>query len=272
MDPTVGTWEKLLETDLYELYARNYEKGWCYAGYLAWLRQVYKVGEDFVFVNDDTYTERFEREILPLLKTRCNQLTRIYIYNYVKGVRIDYPSLKESPEVQEIPGGNKRLPDLRDKDGSLNQTEVELDYYGHHKYFMYGYESLLDLRTPRSEREGLNQNYVYVAKDPDKWKKRADETYRRQRAAEEAAEQKLAATNRTADGQLNLSGIDDEHKRLFLMIYDGDFLNLSEREDIQDLPLMMYRGMIVRNDKLCHDFFISKCRHCGGDLGAFGSH
>lgn len=254
VNPTVGTWEKLLETDLYELYARNYEKGWCYEGRLAWLRQVYKVGADFVLVNDDTYTERFEREILPLLKARCNQLKTIQIFNYIKGVRIDYPSLKESPEVQEIPGGNEVLPSYTYKDGSLSQTEVKLDYYGRHKYFMYGYESLIDLRTPRPEPESQAQLAARYEALSDRWKKRADEAYRRQRATEEAAEQKLAATNRTPDGQLNLSGIDNEHKRLFLMLYDGNFLDLSKREDIRDLPILMYRGMIMRNDKLCHDF------------------
>lgn len=254
VNPTVGTWEKLLETDLYELYARNYEKGWCYEGRLAWLRQVYKVGADFVLVNDDTYTERFEREILPLLKARCNQLKTIQIFNYIKGVRIDYPSLKESPEVQEIPGGNEVLPSYTYKDGSLSQTEVKLDYYGRHKYFMYGYESLIDLRTPRPEPESQAQLAARYEALSDRWKKRADEAYRRQRATEEAAEQKLAATNRTPDGQLNLSGIDNEHKKLFLMLYDGNFLDLSKREDIRDLPILMYRGMIMRNDKLCHDF------------------
>ncbi|MDF0667698.1 MAG: hypothetical protein P0119_16725 [Nitrospira sp.] len=254
VNPTLGTWEKLLETDLYELYARNYEKGWCFEGSHAWLRQVFKVGEDFVLVNDDTYTERFEREILPLVKARCNQLKTILVFNYIKGVRIDYPSLKESTEVQEIPGGNRRVPDLQDKDGSLSQTEVRIDYYGHHKYFMYGYESLLDLRTPRPEPESQAQAIAKYEEVQDRWKKRADEAYARKRATEEAAEQKLAAMNRTGDGQLNLSGIDNEHKRLFLMIYDGNFLDLLEREDIQDLPLMMYRGMIMRNDKLCHDF------------------
>lgn len=253
VDPTVGTWEKLLETDLYELYAKNYEKGWCYEGYLAWLKQVYNVGADYVFVNDDTYTKRFEQEILPILKARCSQLSKIKIYNYIKGVRIDYPSLTESPEVQEIPGGDRRVADLQDKDGSLNQTEVRINSWGN-QYFMYGYESLLDLRTPRSEREGLNQNYAHSAKEWDKWEKREDEANRRQRATEEAAEQKLTAMNRTPDGQLNLSGIDNDHKRLFLMIYNGDFLDLSQREDIQDLPILMYRGMIIRNDKLCHDF------------------
>lgn len=249
MEKTFSTFEKLLETDLYVLYGRNTERGWCYEPDQVWLKQVYKVGADFVLVNNDTYRERLEREILPILKARCNQLRRIYIFNYIKGVRIDYPSLKESPEVQEIPGGNE-VPNNIDKGGSLSQTEVKIDHWGNRKYFMYGYESLLDLRTPRSEREGQSQVITNDEKVRDKWKKRADEAHARQRAAEE----KLAATNMTADGQLNLSGIDNEHKRLFLMIYNGNFHDLSEREDVRDLPIMIYRGMIIQNDKLCHDF------------------
>jgi hypothetical protein len=81
-----------------------------------------------------------------------------------------------------------------------------------------------------------------------------EKTGRRSSRSQRAAEEKLAATNMTADGQLNLSGIDNEHKRLFLMIYNGNFHDLSEREDVRDLPIMIYRGMIIQNDKLCHDF------------------
>jgi hypothetical protein len=117
MEKTFSTFEKLLETDLYVLYGRNTERGWCYEPDQVWLKQVYKVGADFVLVNNDTYRERLEREILPILKARCNQLRRIYIFNYIKGVRIDYPSLKESPEVQEIPG-ETRFPTISTKAGA----------------------------------------------------------------------------------------------------------------------------------------------------------
>ena len=233
------TGEKLLETDLYELYGRSYSgSSWCFQGYEAAVKQIFKVGAEFVIKDDATYAERFEREILPILKARCRSLTRVDIDHYIKGVRIDQ-WMKEYGETDYSFSG---------KELALSHMNVTINPKGILTYTMYREESLAALRA---KREALPQEIAKGEVIRNKWRKRAEESAAQQRAAEEAAEQKLAATNATADGQLRLSGIENEYKRLFLMIYDSDLVALSERKDIQDLPLLLYRSVIRRNDELC---------------------
>jgi hypothetical protein len=49
---------------------------------------VFKANHDTVITNDEEYRRRFEEEIFPVLKEQCQNVKRIYIYNYVHGVRI----------------------------------------------------------------------------------------------------------------------------------------------------------------------------------------
>lgn len=237
-DPQTQGDGKLLETELYVLYGKpGYRGSWCFENYAASVRQVFKVDADFVITNDPTYTERFEREILPILKARCTSLSRVDVHHYIKGVRIDQ-SMKEDTVSESVLWAGE----------PLSMMTIMITSQGTLTYTMFREESLAALRAKREPppQELAKRN---------RWKKRVEEFAAQQRAAEEAAEQKLAAASTTADGQLSVSGIDNEHKKLFLMIYDGEYVALSKRTDFQDLPIILYRSAMAIYDKGCHAFF-----------------
>jgi len=248
--------EKILETDLYELYWRSSELKTCgWAGISAEIVQIFKVGPEFAIKDNIDYEERFEQEILPALKTQCKSLRGVTIDHYIKGVKLN-EWLKEYREDESVSGSER----------PLSTTNVTLDAQGAPvMYRMNGYDSLVELRTKRAvlypDMAKDEENRKKDAEDRNKWRKRAEDAAVKFRAAEEAAEQreeaaeqKLAATNATADGQLQLSGIENEHKRLFLMIYDGNFVDLSERKDVQDLPAIFYRWVIINYSEVCQAF------------------
>ncbi len=246
-DPIRGTGEKLLETDLYELYGKSsYSGNWCFQDYEAGVKQIYKVDADFVIKDDEIYAQRFEQEILPVLKARCKSLKRVHIDHYIKGVRIDQ-WMKEYREDES----------MSEPEQPVSMMNVMINPEGMLTYTMYRHESLAALRAMR---EALPQQMAKDEEFRNRWKKRAEESTAQRRAAEEAAEQKLAEATVTADGQLSLSGIDNEHKRLFLMIYEGRHVELSKRNEIQDLPIILYRNAMSRYDKLCHKSFSDRIR------------
>lgn len=246
-DPGRQAGEKLLETDLYELYGKtNYLGDWCFQDYEAGVVQVFKVGAEFIIKNDDVYEERFEREILPILKARCKALKRVDIKHYIKGVRID-SQMNEHGDDESFSGAEQ----------PLSMMTIMINPKGALTYTVFREESLAALRA---KREALPQQMAKDEEFRNRWKKRAEESTAQRRAAEEAAEQKLAEATVTADGQLSLSGIDNEHKRLFLMIYEGRHVELSKRSEIQDLPIILYRNAMSRYDKLCHKSFSDRIR------------
>lgn len=241
-DPQRHAGEKLLETDLYELYGQSsYSGSWCFQGYEAGVKQIFKVDANFVIKDDETYAERFEREILPILRAQCKSLKKVSIYHFIKGVRIDQ-WMKEYREDESVSGPEQ----------PLSMMAVQINPQGMLTYTMYRHESLAALRA---KRDADAQARPLEEARQKRNKERAEEAAAKRAALEAAADERLAAMHATADGQLSLSGIDNEHKRLFLMIYDGDFVALSERKDIQDLPIILYRNAMFRYDKVCHKFF-----------------
>ncbi len=87
---------KLLETELYELYEYLMYSGmWCDSRNGAHVSLVFKVDANYIITDDDSHKQRFEREILPAIKQRCNSVARVTIFNYIKGVRIDSLDSKE---------------------------------------------------------------------------------------------------------------------------------------------------------------------------------
>jgi len=242
-DSIRGAGEKILSTHSYELFWRASDSEICsWTGQVAEVVQVFSSGPELSIKDDIDYEERFEREILPALRTQCPSLRSVKVNHYIKGVRLN-EWLKEHREDEPISGEER----------PLSTITVEMDAKGTQWYYrMNGYSSLSDLRR---KREVLYPNSAKNEAILNKWKQRAEESDAKQRAEEEAAEKKLANTTATADDQLSLSEIDNEHKKLFLMIYDGEFVALSERKDIQDLPIILYRNAMSRYDELCHQFF-----------------
>ncbi|MCC6140696.1 MAG: hypothetical protein IT389_08775 [Nitrospira sp.] len=198
--PIHGRGQKILETDLYELYWRASESGVCgWAGISAEVVQIFKVGPEFAIKDNIDYEERFEQEILPTLKAQCKLLSDVKIDHYIKGVKVD-EWLQEYREDES----------MSDDERPLSTTNVTLNARGAPvMYRMNGYGSLVELRTKRAalypnvakgelsaERRKLN---MAADEEMRKWRKREEESALRQRAIEEEAEQKLAATNATAD-------------------------------------------------------------------------
>lgn len=241
-DSIRGAGEKILNTDSYELYWRASDSEICsWTGQVAEVVQVFNGGPELSIKDDIDYEERFEREILPALKTQCPSLRSVKVNHYIKGVRFN-EWLKEHREDDPMSGEER----------PLSTITAEMDAKGTQWYYrMNGYNSLSDLRR---KREALYPNLAKNEAILNRWKQRAEESEAKQRAAEEAVEQKLVDTTTTADGQLPLMGIDNEHKKLFFMIYEGRYVELSERKALADVPMMMYRAMIIKNDTLCKDF------------------
>jgi hypothetical protein len=219
--------DKLLETELYEAYAHA-NRTFCYlnrdgSGEVS-LALVFKVDANYVIdYDDDAYRQRFEKELLPLVKRGCPSVDRIDVYHYVKGVRIAAQDLEEYGYDEEMPGDEK----------PLGHFIVSIDKQRGIGYSQFGdYErSLADLRRKRATKNGT------PAPTPDASKA----------SSEKSDEDRVEYTR---DGKLKLAGI--EHNKLFRQIYDGEFIRMS-REDPSDsyLPYLMFSGHISVYGDLC---------------------
>ena len=110
--PSHHAGEKLAETDLYKLFAKEGES-WCERdqkgkGYAS-VSLVFKVDADYEVEIGPEYKSRFEAEIFPVIEAHCHPLQVISIENYIYGFRIsdddylDYPYNVALPGFQEVP-------------------------------------------------------------------------------------------------------------------------------------------------------------------------
>ncbi len=243
---------KLIETDTYELYENfRYDGIFCDSKTGISVCLVLKVGPDYVITDNDDYRRRFEKEILPIIKQRCSSVTRVSVLNYVKGVILDRNDKEHSYD------------DRPDYERPLAVISMHLEPQGGIRYEPM---SLLPVSLA-----SLRQRHALE----DKGKAQA-------KAAEEAAEaakQKLANAEYSSDGKLNIADIDTGHKKLFLQIYNEEFIELSRTDEDQNdyLPYVMYSGLIQGYSDLCSSSLsaskvsvdIYDRRYKGTDYGPF---
>ncbi len=133
---------KLMETDTYELYEDR--SGLCDKN-LARVSMVFKVSENYIITNDDAYLRRIEKEVLPLIRQRCNSAMFINISNYIKGVKLNIYTLEEYSDQPST------------RDDPINRFNIELNPQGGLSYrgnTTPKFTSLADLRKKReSQRE-----------------------------------------------------------------------------------------------------------------------
>lgn len=219
---------RLLETDGYELYEYRPSVGmWCDPRYGASVSLVLKVDQNYVITHDDAYKRRFEKEILPAIRRRCNSTSRVTVYHYIKGVRIDVR--------------DRRLYGYNDRnsgwvDSPLANTLVTIDQQGGLQYRKMGrWNSLADVRNEWEGREKM------IAQEKER------------EATEQELERKIANTDYSSDGKLKITGIKTEHKKLFLKIYNSEFAELLRLDADEHLPYLMFSGLIQGYNDLCRE-------------------
>jgi hypothetical protein len=85
---------KLAETELYELYEYFIwnPKAGCFnspnSNQDAAVSLVFKVDANYV-ITDSVFKQRFEKEMLPVIRSRCGPVSRVNVFTYIKGVKID---------------------------------------------------------------------------------------------------------------------------------------------------------------------------------------
>ena len=98
--------EKLAETDLYQLFGKAGRR-WCIPdpkGNYAYVSVVFKVDPNYVIRVDSEYKQRFESEMLPIIRERCHPLGTISIENYVRGFRISADDYRDYAYDVAMPG------------------------------------------------------------------------------------------------------------------------------------------------------------------------
>lgn len=208
--------EKLLETDLYELYF-NGASGCDYTS--AQVVLIFKVTTNYI-VTDSTFRQIFEKEILPAVERKCDSLRSIKVLQYVKGVRIGNNNKIYSYE-QSLPS------EVRET--YLNSTEITINKKNPASY--------------QYERE-----YLDVASLTD-YRKRFAEVINTTTTINSTKNSYLS--NFTSDGKLNLTGISKDNKIFFHLIYDGEFAELSVPDEDEYMPYGMFSGFISQYGDIC---------------------
>lgn len=174
---------KLSETESYELYEYlTYNGAFCKATGVA-VSLVLKVKADYIVTDNDAYKNRFEKEILPIIKQRCSSVSQVSIFNYVKGVILDR---NDEERGYDTPPDYER---------PLAVIQVFLDQQGKIRYEpISAPKSLAMLRQKRELQEKRTAEATAAA------------------TAAEAAKQRIANTEYSSDGKLKLTSVDPEHK------------------------------------------------------------
>lgn len=217
----------LASTDLYDLYEYRSYKGWCANGNAA-ISILYKVEPDFVIDLSEAAQERFSGEVFPVVRARCSDVKQISVFNYVKGSVI---GSNGEFGYQDAASVKYERP--------LSNFQISVDAQGTLKFPERGFQyvSLADYRQQSARLR--------------KWDANREAEVERIRNAQLATEEKIANSTRSADGLLRLDGIATDHKKLFLKIYDEEFIDLMQPDSEHYLPYQMYTALIQGYDKHC---------------------
>lgn len=210
----------LATTDLYDLYEYRMHHGWCADGHAA-VVILFKVDENYVIDVDDVYKQRFTREILPIIRAQCDPLRRVAVFHHVKGVILS--------GEQEF--GYEQAASVQ-REHPLSSMLLPVDAQGGVRFP----EELGGFRSVAQMRAHLNRNRAASEQERLAQQKRQEE------AAE--AERRLTALTRTPDGLLRLDGLSNEHKTLFLSIYDEQFIELARVDREHYRPFQAYTALL----------------------------
>ena len=230
---------KLFETELYELYTSERETltgKWCDDGEPK-VSLVSKAGADHV-ITDKALRQLFEEKILPTIKQQCALWPQgiITVYFFAKGVRIGSDN-KEYAYDQTLPGDGwerpfnwMEVPISSDGQGTNSPPDTRLSY---RKLAPSQFDSVGQVTN------GFYRRYLDVASLADFRKKFRQESVQ------------SPAPGNTSSSELNLNGIGEGYKKLFRQIYDEDFLELSDLDEEEYAPYVMFSGLITNYSDMC---------------------
>lgn len=168
--PRHNAGEKLKETDSYQLFAKHGD--WCVhtngRGHAS-VSLVLKAGPDDIIAVDQAYIRRFENELFFVILDRCSPLATISIDNYVYGVRIRNPDLKDYGYDQALPYGER----------ALNYTIVTLNEHTGPQYFYPEPVSLAGLRKQLAEQDARKAEEEAKQMARERARQEAEEAERR---------------------------------------------------------------------------------------------
>lgn len=175
------TGARLFETSSYELYEYGMMSGrWCENSRAA-VSLVLKVDADYVITDDDAYKRRFERELFPVIKQRCESVTGVSVYNYIKGVRIARDLKEYREDDQSFPGSERQLGTIR----------VDIDRQGgFHYQNLSSITSLADLRKRREAEAARDARQTAAAQAAERERKEAEKVEQQREAENDKIESK----------------------------------------------------------------------------------
>lgn len=225
-----GVGALILQNGLYELYqSGQLYKGWCHDN-AAYVLQVFKRGPDYRIADEATLKPMTEKEIVPAVMTRCPQAKKITVQHYYKGILLDR-------NYQTHPYGTKIE---REATWSMLHVTIAPNGNTYSLTKMRNEASLVEFQAAVAKVKGV-----------------ADREAPNRRAAEAAAQQAKArdearlARAVSMDGKLRVDMIPEDHRLLFLDIYDQNFIPWTSWNAEFYKPYLLFPGVVTAFSQAC---------------------